>query len=318
MRQAAIIIALCWGMGGCQRDCGCTHQAQTHAADAGAKTQIRPAVVDGVPQIPPPDDLRVPPQDAERSASGLVSKRLRAGHGARPRPFDLVRIHYTAWTADGKTFDSTRERGAPAEVPLEHAIPGWVEGIPLMATGELRRFWVPGTLAYAGQKGWPQGPLVFDIELLGVEPRTEPPAAPAELSGAPPSEAKKTPSGLATLVLAPGKGKVRPGPHDIVTVQYSSWTADGALFDSTVKRGAPATFQLGKVIAGLSEALQLMVVGEKRRLWIPPGLAYLGREGPQGVLVYDIELLDVRKGEAPPEQKARAKQEEQAHPRALP
>jgi peptidylprolyl isomerase len=271
-----------------------------------------------VRQIPPPDDLRVPPSDAERSASGLVSRRLREGHGPRPRPFDLVRIHYTAWTADGRTFDSTHNRDAPAEVPLEHAIPGWVEGIPQMATGEIRRFWVPGSLAYAGRGGWPQGTIVFDVELLAVEARAEPPTAPPDLSKPPPPEASKTRSGLSSLVLVPGKGKVHPGPHDVVTVHYSGWTTDGVLFDSSVKRGAPATFQLGKVIAGFTEALQLMVVGEKRRLWIPPGLGYLGREGPQGTLVYDMELLDVRKGEAPPETKTEAKPKVEERPRALP
>jgi peptidylprolyl isomerase len=65
------------------------------------------------------------------------------------------------------------------------------------------------------------------------------------------------------------------------------------MFDSTY--GSPATFGVGDVIPGWTEALQLMVVGEKRRFWIPSGLAYEGVEGrPQGTLVFDIELLDIQ------------------------
>jgi peptidylprolyl isomerase len=159
--------------------------------------------------------------------------------------------------------------------------------------------------------------LVFDIELLGVEPRPEPAKAPPDLHR-PPAEAKKTTSGLSTLVLAKGNGKVHPGPYDIVTAHYNGFTSDGTLFDSTARRGAPATFQLSKVIAGLSEGIELMVVGEKRRLWVPPGLGYAGREGPEGSLVYDVELLEVRKGEAPPTEKPAAKAGEEARPHPQP
>ncbi len=66
------------------------------------------------------------------------------------------------------------------------------------------------------------------------------------------------------------------------------------MFDSSVTRGRPATFPLGGVIAGWTEGVQLMVVGEKRRFWIPEDLAYGGRPGaPQGMLVFDVELLEI-------------------------
>jgi peptidylprolyl isomerase len=64
------------------------------------------------------------------------------------------------------------------------------------------------------------------------------------------------------------------------------------MFDSSVVRGKPATFPLNRVIPGWTEGLQLMVVGESRRLWIPQKLAYKGAKGaPQGMLVFDVELL---------------------------
>ncbi len=79
-----------------------------------------------------------------------------------------------------------------------------------------------------------------------------------------------------------------------MTVHYSGWTTDGAGFDSSVKRGTPATFPLSRVIAGWTEGLQLMVEGEKRRFWIPESLAYKGRPGsPAGMLVFDVELISI-------------------------
>ena len=85
------------------------------------------------------------------------------------------------------------------------------------------------------------------------------------------------------------------GPTSNVVVHYSGWTPDGKMFDSSVARGAPLTFALDHVIAGWTEGLQLMVTGEKRRLWIPEQLAYQGRRGfPMGMLVFDVELIKIQ------------------------
>jgi FKBP-type peptidyl-prolyl cis-trans isomerase len=88
-----------------------------------------------------------------------------------------------------------------------------------------------------------------------------------------------------------------------VTVHYSGWKTDGTLFDSSVKRGQPASFPLNGVIKGWTEGLQLMVKGEKRRFWIPGNLAYGENPGggrPGGMLVFDVELLGIQKApEAP-------------------
>lgn len=119
-------------------------------------------------------------------------------------------------------------------------------------------------------------------------------AVPPPDVAAPPADTEKTASGLAFRVLATGSGAMRPGPMDIVTVHYTGWTAEGQLFDSSVLRGRPSVFALERLIAGWSEGLQLMVEGEKRRLWIPPALAFEGTPNrPQGMIVFDVELLDI-------------------------
>ena len=123
--------------------------------------------------------------------------------------------------------------------------------------------------------------------------------APADVA-APPADAVKTASGLASKVLTPGTGTVHPNSYDTVEVHYTGWTTDGKMFDSSVKRGQTAKFPLNRVIAGWTEGVALMVVGEKRRLWIPENLAYGGRPGrPAGMLVFDVELVSIQAGDPP-------------------
>jgi peptidylprolyl isomerase len=114
---------------------------------------------------------------------------------------------------------------------------------------------------------------------------------------APPADAQKTASGLASKVLTAGTGKVHPTANSRVLVHYTGWTTDGKMFDSSVQRGEPIAFPLNGVIKGWTEGVQLMVVGEKRRFWIPGNLAYDNstRPGaPKGMLVFDIELLEIQ------------------------
>lgn len=113
-----------------------------------------------------------------------------------------------------------------------------------------------------------------------------------------------TASGLEYKVITPGSGD-SPKPSDEATVNYRGSLLDGTEFDSSYKRGKPATFGVGQVIPGWTEALQLMKPGSKYQLWIPPQLAYDARP-PQGapippgaMLVFDVELISV-KAPAPP------------------
>ena len=118
--------------------------------------------------------------------------------------------------------------------------------------------------------------------------------APPDVAAAP-ADAATTASGLACKVLQPGNSNVRPTATSTVRVHYTGWTTDGKMFDSSVARGEEIEFPLNGVIPGWTEGLQLMVVGEKRRFWIPARLAYNNAPGtPQGTLVFDVELLGIR------------------------
>ena len=131
------------------------------------------------------------------------------------------------------------------------------------------------------------------VMLVAVHTEAQNMPAPPDVA-APPSDAEKSSSGLASKVLTAGRGTTRPRASDSVTVHYTGWTTDGTMFDSSVTRGVPSTFPLNGVIRGWTEGLQLMVVGEKRRFWIPENLAYGGRRPPLGMLVFDVELLAIR------------------------
>jgi FKBP-type peptidyl-prolyl cis-trans isomerase len=241
--------------------------------------------------LPAPPDVGKPPADAAKTKSGLASKVIRAGAGQmHPKGDDLVTVQYTGWTTDGKMFDSSLTDGKPVTFPLNHVIAGWTEGVQLMVTGETRRFWIPEALANKGQKD-PKGMLVFDVELLSFTDSPEKP--PADVKG-PPPEAKKTASGLAYKVLTPGTGTRRPLPSSTVKVHYSGWTSDGKLFDSSILHGQPVSFRVDSVVEGWTEGLQLMVEGEKMRLWIPEDLGYKGRGPVNGMLVFDVELIKIQ------------------------
>jgi FKBP-type peptidyl-prolyl cis-trans isomerase FklB len=105
-----------------------------------------------------------------------------------------------------------------------------------------------------------------------------------------------TKSGLQYKVVTAGTGRT-PGPSDSVTVHYRGTLVDGTEFDSSYKRGQPATFPVSGVIAGWTEALQLMKEGSKYQLVIPPALAYGDRGAlANQVLLFDVELIKVEAG----------------------
>ena len=117
-----------------------------------------------------PEDVAAPPAEAEVLKNGLASKVLAAGTGTRkPNLRDTVVVHYSGWTTDGEMFDSSVLQDEPVEFPLSGVIKGWTIGVGLMVEGEKRRLWIPEKLAYRGQKGKPQGMLVFDVELIEIK-----------------------------------------------------------------------------------------------------------------------------------------------------
>jgi FKBP-type peptidyl-prolyl cis-trans isomerase len=141
--------------------------------------------------------------------------------------------------------------------------------------------------------------LLMPLLLLGCSGSTEstekkPNAIPAPPDvAAVPADAQRTASGLASRVLHPGTGTRHPRPNSQVMVHYTGWMTNGEMFDSSVAKGQPATFGLNEVIPGWTEGVQMMVEGEKRRFWIPANLAYGDSGEIRGMLVFDIELINI-------------------------
>jgi len=258
-----------------------------------------------------PVDVAAPPADARKTPKGVSYKVLSSrGGGPKPKVSDVVRVNYTGWTTDGRMFDSSVIKGEPAEFSLGGVIVGWTDGIPVMSVGDKVRFWIPDELAYKGSPGKPQGMLVFDVELLEI--KAAPPVEAADGHGhgggaaetqpappdvaAPPAGAKQSPRGVSYKILKAVKGAAHPVASDRVKVHYTGWTTDGKMFD-TSRKGAqqPIEFSLGGVIPGWTDGIPMVGVGEQARLWIPQELAYPGGGGPQGMLVFDVELLEIKK-----------------------
>lgn len=109
----------------------------------------------------------------EVTGSGLQYKVLLEGTGDRPMSTDMVTVHYEGTLLDGTKFDSSYDRGQPAEFPLNRVIAGWTEGVQLMNVGSKYKFFIPSELAY-GARGTPGGPigpnedLIFTVELIRV------------------------------------------------------------------------------------------------------------------------------------------------------
>jgi FKBP-type peptidyl-prolyl cis-trans isomerase FkpA len=148
---------------------------------------------------------------AVKTDSGMVIRTTKPGTGESPKPTDRVKVHYVGKLTDGTEFDSSRKRGQPATFPLNGVIKCWTEGVGRMKVGEQAVLTCPSDMAY-GDGGRPPtipggATLIFDVELLGIEPAPPPPAPgapgmsqfqlppPGGHPGAPPAQLKLTPPG---------------------------------------------------------------------------------------------------------------------------
>lgn len=253
-----------------------------------------------IKKAPKPPELQAP-ADAEKTEKGASLKTVKKGTGTKsPKSADTVKVNLILWGGDGRLLESTEQQGGPASIPLDKLrIGGLPEAIQTMVEGDKKVVWIPAAVAFGANlpPGAPASGLVVEVELVSFKEGVPPPPAPTDVAAAP-DDAEKTQSGLASKVISKGSGEEHPKATDNVTVHYSGWTTDGKLFDSSVTRGEPSSFGLNQVIKGWTEGVQLMVKGEKRRFWIPAGLAYGENPGggrPGGMLVFDIELLDIKK-----------------------
>jgi FKBP-type peptidyl-prolyl cis-trans isomerase len=118
-------------------------------------------------------------EGVKTTESGLQYKVAKMGDGPKPAATDRVSVHYTGTLVDGKKFDSSIDRGQPAKFALNGVIKGWTEGLQLMPVGSKFQFFIPPDLAYGANAPASIGPsqvLIFDVELLAVEPPAAPPA----------------------------------------------------------------------------------------------------------------------------------------------
>jgi FKBP-type peptidyl-prolyl cis-trans isomerase len=110
-------------------------------------------------------------KEVTTTASGLQYEVLKAAEGAKPKATDTVTVHYKGTLVNGKTFDSSIDRGEPASFPLNGVIPGWTEGLQLMPVGSKYKFYIPSNLAY-GENGPPSigsnQTLIFEVELIKI------------------------------------------------------------------------------------------------------------------------------------------------------
>jgi len=122
------------------------------------------------------------------TASGLQYEVISLGTGQKPKTSDTVKVHYEGKLIDGTVFDSSIARGEPVTFPVDGVIPGWTEGLQLMPVGSKFRFFIPSELAYgeegAGDVIAPNSVLLFEVELLGIEPPPAPAEAPSDAAPA--------------------------------------------------------------------------------------------------------------------------------------
>ncbi len=130
--------------------------------------------------------------------------------------------------------------------------------------------------------------LTITVLAFGVVAAAAQIPAPDDVAAAP-GDADVTGSGLASKVIQAGTGSAHPTATSNVRVHYTGWLTNGTMFDSSVSRGQPIEFPLDGVIDGWTEGVQLMVVGEKRRFWIPSDLGY----GPQGFGIPGGAVFDI-------------------------
>jgi FKBP-type peptidyl-prolyl cis-trans isomerase len=254
--------------------------------------------------------------------SGLYYMETVPGNGKLAKEGDWLKIHFAITLIDNTPIYSSfngEPRSAEFGKPFENN--GVTEAISKMSEGTRANIIVPSSLGF-GKQGRgeiipPFATLLYDIQVVDVLTAAEYKADQEKLQQQRKQKeeanlvngkrfldqnSKKEgvvtlPSGLQYKVLTMGNGP-KPSATDVVKVHYTGTLINGTEFDSSVKRGQPATFRVNGVIQGWTEALQLMPVGSKWTLYVPSELAYKNQQRgefiePNMALVFDVELIEI-------------------------
>lgn len=229
------------------------------------------------------------PADAPAEEHVVRWEMVQDGKGDALLASDGVALRYAIWKADGSLVDCSERQ-------MNHRLSGSCATLPFPFLRELAAQCKLGSIVRAEvpQKLFPNvgGDTVWELEVTGVNklPTFRAPDA---------AKVVTTQSGLQYEVIEAGDGE-SPKATDTVSVHYTGWLTDGAMFDSSHARGTPAEFPLNRVIPGWTEGVQLMKPGAKFLFSIPGKLAYGERGSPPKIpsnatLVFFVELLSVKK-----------------------
>lgn len=246
-------------------------------------------------------------ENLKTTASGLQYAILQEGKGIMPQPGDKVTVHYVGKLLNDTVFDSSYKRGEPFSFNLGEGrvIRGWDEGIALLHEGDSALLVIPPDLGY-GNRAIGNIPANSTLKfIVQLEKVTQAPKIEAYDIKDKPIET--TASGLKVIrINKVDKNATKAQNGDNIEVHYTGYFEDGKIFDSSVRRGEPIQFSLGKgqVIKGWEEGLAMLSEGEKARLIIPYQLAYGENGRPPAIpakanLIFDVELIRVHKPVTP-------------------
>jgi peptidylprolyl isomerase len=280
------------GVVACQRSRDDQPQATTTSSVGSGVARAR------TQQVTPPFDVKAPPADATKTASGLVYKKLVDNATGSPiKRNDTVLINYTGWRqSTGDTFFTNRSSGQPLPLNLTQAAPGFVEAMQLLHKGEKAVLWVPAAIGYKAPpaQGTPEA-LVYEVEVVDITPA---PAIPDNVAK-PPDNAVALPSGTKLVVARPGTSKDKVRQFDTVTFNYTAWDSDGRMIDTTEQRNRTVTAPPYKQSAAMGEMLTSLAAGERGRFWVDSEKMTNGGKPLPGVqkgqLCYEVEIVSAVK-----------------------
>jgi peptidylprolyl isomerase len=235
-----------------------------------------------------------------KMTKGMEYTIMSKGNGPQVKPGETVSMLYTGKLLNDTVFDATSRRGnMPFKFKLQkhQVIQGWDSIVAQLHGGDKAIMRIPPEYGYGARANGAipaNSTLIFEVEVLDI-------ISPPTQWDAKGKDTITTPSGLKVVMFEKHPENAQPATGQNVVVHYSGFTMDGSMFDSSVERGDPFTFILGRgqVIKGWDEGIAMLHKGETAKLIIPYQLAY-GEGGrppvipPKATLIFDVQLVDIK------------------------